>query len=183
MGFEKVFLCFLLNTSEERGALEAPPKSFVCSLWDRRAKWTVCGGHSGNVEDHVRGWGAALRTEWECGCAGIDLYADFVGAKDECLPWTRCGLQRRWNKSQAEAYESPDQKNRWEANELLQREFTDCTSWGQRGEKTAGEKCILNATVVLSNIHSRGLWRLWESSHITKRAGKRRQGHLKTEVK
>ena len=48
---------------------------------------------------------------------------------------------------------------------LLQREFIDCTSWGRRTEKTAGEKCIINVTVVLSNIHSRGLWRGWESSH------------------
>lgn len=40
---------------------------------------------------------------------------------------------------------------------LLQREFTDCTSWGLRTEKTAGEKCIINVTVVLSNTHSRSL--------------------------
>ena len=40
---------------------------------------------------------------------------------------------------------------------LLRREFTDCTPWGQRREKTAGEECILNVTVMLSNIHSRSL--------------------------
>lgn len=50
-------------------------------------------------------------------CTGIDLYTDFVGVKDECLPWTRCALQRRWNKSQSEAYVFPGQESCWEANE------------------------------------------------------------------
>lgn len=117
MGLEKVILYFPLNSSKERGALEVLLKSLVFSLWDRRAKCTVFGLYSRNVEGHVYSWQAALGTKWEGVCTGTDLYTDFVGVKDECLPWTRCALQRRWNKSQLEAFVSPGQESCWEDNE------------------------------------------------------------------
>lgn len=49
---EKVALCLPLN-SKEREASEALLENLVCSLWVKRATWTVISPYYRNVEDKM----------------------------------------------------------------------------------------------------------------------------------
>lgn len=116
-GLDKVVLCFP-STQVKREELCKYSSRAQCSPSEIGGSNGLCLVPTQEMQRTTCAADGLLWTQSESvGALGLTHTLTLLGAKNECLPWTRWGLQRRWNQSQAEAYVSPDQENRWEANE------------------------------------------------------------------